>query len=308
MSVFLLLLGKLIPLYVLILFGYIAGRVLHARRETVASLLIYFVVPMVIFYGVASTPLQPSLLMLPVITFVFAAGICMLFYWIASPLWNDSTRNILAYAAGTGNTGYFGLPLILTLFSEKAFGIAIIAGLGFVLYESSVGLLFVAKSSRSMLQSMKKVLTIPLLYSFFAGLAFNVSGLQLPQAIVDLLVSFRGAYTVLGMMLIGLGIAGSGSSKIVIDVPFIGMAFLAKFVVWPLLMILVMWADARYFHLFEPLVRNVMLTLSIVPMAANTVAYATELKTHPEKAASAVLLSTLFALFYIPMMVGLLLL
>jgi malate permease and related proteins len=42
--------------------------------------------------------------------------------------------------------------------------------------------------------------------------------------------------------------------------------------------------------------------MAIVPLAANTVALATELKVHPERAAIAVLLSTLFALFYIPFM------
>jgi len=45
---------------------------------------------------------------------------------------------------------------------------------------------------------------------------------------------------------------------------------------------------------------------SIFPIAANKVAFATELKVHPEKAALTVFLSTLFALFYIPLVVSLL--
>ena len=40
MDVFFLLLAKLLPLYALIALGYTAGRVLHAKKETVASLLI----------------------------------------------------------------------------------------------------------------------------------------------------------------------------------------------------------------------------------------------------------------------------
>ncbi len=44
--------------------------------------------------------------------------------------------------------------------------------------------------------------------------------------------------------------------------------------------------------------------MSIVPLAANTVAIATELKTYPEKASVAVLMSTLFALFFIPLVVS----
>ena len=62
--------------------------------------------------------------------------------------------------------------------------------------------------------------------------------------------------------------------------------------------------DRLYFRFFDPSIVNVLLILSLVPLAANTVAIATELKTHPEKASLAVLLSTLFALFFIPAMVS----
>jgi len=41
--------------------------------------------------------------------------------------------------------------------------------------------------------------------------------------------------------------------------------------------------------------------MAIVPLAANTAAYAIGLRVHPDKAALAVLASTLFALFYIPL-------
>lgn len=49
-----------------------------------------------------------------------------------------------------------------------------------------------------------------------------------------------------------------------------------------------------------------MLLISACPLAANTVAFATLLKTEPEKAGVAVLLSTVFALFYIPALVAVL--
>jgi predicted permease len=47
----------------------------------------------------------------------------------------------------------------------------------------------------------------------------------------------------------------------------------------------------------------VLLVLSIVPIASNTVAFATKLRAHPEKAAFTVMLSTLVALVYIPVFV-----
>jgi predicted permease len=43
--------------------------------------------------------------------------------------------------------------------------------------------------------------------------------------------------------------------------------------------------------------------MSIVPLAANTIAIATELDVHPEESTIAVFLSTIFALFYIPLII-----
>jgi predicted permease len=102
------------------------------------------------------------------------------------------------------------------------------------------------------------------------------------------------------MMLIGLGMVDVCWSSV--DIRFLGMAFLAKIFAWPFLMMLVVFLDKNFFHFYSRDIYQIMILMSIVPLAANTVSYATELRTHPEKAAVAVLLSTLFALFYIPLM------
>src|SRR5690348_8810287 len=49
MDIALSLLIKLIPLYCVILLGFLAGRYLHAQKETIGSLLIYIIAPFVIF-------------------------------------------------------------------------------------------------------------------------------------------------------------------------------------------------------------------------------------------------------------------
>jgi predicted permease len=56
--------------------------------------------------------------------------------------------------------------------------------------------------------------------------------------------------------------------------------------------------------LYDDKVIDVLLVLSVTPIASNTVAFAAKLKAHPEKAALTVLLSTLFALVYIPIFVS----
>lgn len=281
----------------------LAGRYLRVQRETVASLLLYVIVPVVSFYGVATVHLDAGILLLPLVFYAVCSLLCLVFHALSRMFWKDSTRSIFAYAAGTGNNGYFGLPLVLSLLGEQAFAVAVVAGMGFLLYECTVGFFVVARGHRTAGESLRRLLRFPMIYAFFLGLLWNAAGWGFPAAYADLAQSFRGAYTVLGMMLVGLGL--SRIRHLFIDLRFVGLLLIAKYVCWPLLMLGVVTADTAWFHLFSPLTHQVMLLLAIVPTAANVVAYATELKTHPEKAASAVLISTFLALLYIPAVVGL---
>ena len=302
MQVFLLLLAKLVPLYALVALGFFAGRVLGVGREPVAKLLIYVIVPAVTFYGVATVELDAAVLSLPLVFYAVCTCMGLLAFAFTRTMWKDSSAHILAYTCGTGNNGYFGYPLVLALFGEQAFALAVVAGIGFLLYECTTGLLLLSRGSPEAGSGWKRILRFPMPYAFLLGLAWNVLHLPLPQPALDLLLAFRGAFTVLGMMLVGLGLAGV--KRLFVDRRFLTVAFVFKFLLWPLLVLGFIAMDRGFLHLYGEQVHQVMTALAIVPLAANTVAWATELKMHPEKAASAVFLSTAFALLYIPLVVG----
>lgn len=297
------LLVKLIPLYVFILLGFIAGKFLEVKKETIASLLIYIIVPFVVLDGAVSTKISSAVLSLPFLFWFLSSFLCLLFFYVAKFLWKDTTRNLLALAAGTGNTGYFGLPLVLAFLGEKALGLAVLSLLGFIFFESTVGFFIVAKGHHTVKESLFKVLRLPILYAFLIGLVINLSGVHLGDVYSGMAGQLRGAYTILGMMVIGLGLASI--KNLVFDFKFIGLAFLIRFLVWPLLILAIIFVDKTFLGFYDNSIHQVMILMSIVPLAANTVVFATALKAQPEKAAVAVLLSTIFALFYIPLVVSL---
>lgn len=303
MFLFILLLAKLLPLYALIMLGFIAGKFLAVKKESIAALLIYIVAPVVVFNGVVATKISASALSLPVLFFGAACLICLSFYFLASWVWKTSEKNVLALAAGGGNVGYFGLPVALALFGEAQLGVAVLAILGIILYENSLGFFITARGQHTGRQALIKLLKLPPIHAFFIGLAVNIYHISLGSAVFDIITSFRGAYTVLGMMLVGLGLAGVTRASF--DYTFTGFAFLAKFIVWPAVMGLVVFIDWKFLHMYNPVIYKVIFLMSVVPLASNTVAFAAKLNTHPEKVAVTVLLSTLFALFYIPIFVAL---
>lgn len=302
MYIFLTLLLKIIPLYCIILLGYIAGRKLHVKKESIAHLLIYIIAPVVVFTGVSKADVSAGALSLPVFFFCLASILCLFAYTVGRLIWKDSEKNILAFAAGAGNVGYFGLPVSVAVFGPDAIPLVVLSVFGIILYENTLGFYITAKGNFSSRESIRKVMKLPTVYAFLLGAVINLSGIPSGQALTDLATYFQGAYTTLGMMLIGLGIASAGTLKV--DAPFIIFSFSIKFLLWPLLVTLFIALDSAVLHIYNQQIHSVMILLSAVPLGANIVAYATELKTHPEKAATAVLLSTLIALFYIPLLVS----
>lgn len=302
MEIFQALIIKLIPLYFLIGLGFLGKKLLSFNRETIALLLIYIINPVVFFDGAFKADLNPGVILLPVIIFCISCLLCGLFYFIGGYFWKDSTRNLMAYTSGVGNTGYFGLPVALMLFGDEIIGTFIMALFGFTMFENTLGFFVVARGSYSLKKSILKVASLPSVYTFFLGIMLNCLGLK-PILVYQMMAeNFRGAYTVLGMMIVGMAL--NGVKKDSIDPAFFINAFVAKFLAWPLIILFIIWADNTWLFLFSETTEQVLLLLSVVPMAANTVTLATVFKSHPEKASFAVFCSTIFSIVYIPLFVA----
>lgn len=304
MALFISLLLRLLPLYAIIFLGFIAARYLSAQKETVARLLIYVISPAVVFWGAYTVPVNFANLSLPVLFFVIACALCLVFFLIGKLVYkNDPIKNILAFTAGTGNVGYFGLPVALMIFSDSVFSLVVLSVMGIIVYENTLGFFIAARGKNSFKESLTKTLKLPAIYAFAIGLLFNLAGIGLGSALVAVADYFKGAYSLLGMMLVGMGLSTVRRSSL--DPKFISLSFLAKFIMWPVAMTTVIILDLNFFHFYGHQIHQIMILLSVVPLAANTVAYATEFKTDPDKAALAVMLSTIFALFYVPLAVSL---
>lgn len=305
MNVFLTILQGIAPLYLIIALGFVAGKYARVDRASVATLIFYFISPVVFFASVAKVQVDVGVIALPIIMFGISTALCLGALWAAKKFWRDDTPNILALSSGTANTGYFGLPVALMLFDEHALGMYFAAMLGMAVYESSVGYYVTARGRHTPREALRKVARLPVLYAFLAGLAASLLGLHLPQPLEQLATHFRGAYVVLGMMIVGLGL--STVKRLSLDVKFTGFAFAVKYAVWPVVVLALVALDNALLHFLGTEEHRIMLLLAVVPMAANSVVFATLLDAHPEKVATAVLLSTLLGLIYVPLMVSLLL-
>lgn len=308
MEVFFTLLLKLIPLYITVILGYIAGRFLKVDGQNISKLMFYMISPVVIFNSLLHTKINLSVISLPFLILGIGVSLAYASLYIGRKIWRDSTPNVLALTAGTANSGFFGIPVAMLVLDEATVGIYITAMIGMTIFENSFGFYITAKSSMTAADALKKVIRLPSLYAFLTGTIFSISGIAFPDFFESFAKNMTGAYTILGMMIVGFGVAKAGkffSRKTFGHPAFILLASLIKFAIWPLIIFVILALDTLFFNFYAESIHRALILISIVPIAANTVVIATILNAHPDKVAVTVLITTIFALFYVPLMVAL---
>lgn len=301
MSLFFIILLKVIPIYLNVVLGFLSSKYLNVQRESIATLLIYILGPIVVFSATISVEINLAVAVLPIFLFIFGSIIAFLSLFIFKNSWKDSTGNILAFSSGTGNTGYFGIPLAIIFFEPGLANIYIFAVLASLLYESTTGFYVTAKGNFTVKESLLKISRLPILYAFILGILFNLLGFQIPDVISSYSSQFKGAYGILGMMMLGMGLIGLKTSEGDFDLKFISITYILKFIFWPLAMLIVIFLDKSFFQLLNEDLYKVLFLFSIVPLAGNTVTLAVLLKAKPEKASLAVFLSTVLSVITIPL-------
>jgi len=303
MSLFFILLSSVLPLGLLVAIGYLAGRLAHIDQKQIAAVLFYAVTPLVLFRGAVLTRLSAGAFLLPAFTYGLCLLMSLIFYGVSKRIWSDHRRNAVAVAAATGNFGYFGLPVAMAAFGPEIEGPYILALLGPMLFLQTAGYFLAARGRHGTRESLKHCLRLPSVYAFVLGVALNLSGVRLPQAVLDVTAESRGAWSVLGMMVIGLSLAPL--TKFRIDWPITGVVCAAKFVGWPIVVLLVLSADAMLLHLLNPVVHRILLVYAAVPLAATAVVLAAMFDIHEDKIATATLVSTVLALGLTPAVIAL---
>lgn len=294
-----LLMTQITPLLILIALGYIAGRYLCVNLHSLAMIAIYILSPFVIFGAMAKAELQPAYAQLPIVIFIIAFVISATSYAIAKRIWADDTANIVGMASVNGNTGYFGLPLVMALVGEEWVGVFFMMNIAALFGEVTISYYMAARGNFTMGESIRKIFKLPVFYAFLAGLTVNAVDFTLPPIFYTYWTYAAGAWVIIGMMLIGVAVSKAGG--LTFGPRMLTHLFIVKFVVWPLAILAALWVDKVYFQSFSREVYVMALIYGLVPLAGNPVAYAAQLGLKSERIALAVILSTVFALIYMPL-------
>ncbi len=296
-----LLLINIIPLYVLIALGFISGRYMDVNLPSIATIAIYILAPIVNFGALAQMQFTVEYISLPIFFFVFATLIGIVTYKINQVIWRNNTANLLGMASISGNTMYFGLPLVLALLGPEWVGVYALLNVGVFLVESTLGYFLGARGEATLKGAVMQVIKFPVIHAIILGFIYNISGLQLHDTFIAYWTYAIGAWVILGMMIIGIAL----SKQTTIDINFkLLVAFhIPKFIIWPLIGFGFILMDKVFFQAFSDNIYTMIAIFTAVPLAGNTVAYAATFNLQPERTASSVLISTLLAFITVPLAV-----
>ncbi len=299
-----LIVANIIPLYILIAIGFVVGKWMDVNLPSMATIAIYVLSPIVNFGAMANMKFEMEFIALPLVVFVISATIGTIAYQSAKMLLKDNTANLIGMSSVTGNTMYFGMPVVLALTGEQWLGVYALLNLGTFLNEVGLGYYFGARGQADLKGAVMKVIKLPVIHGIWLGLLWNLAGWETPEVFDTYWTYAIGAWVLIGMMLIGVAL--SKQTKLEVDWKLFAWMFGFKFLAWPLATFGVILSDLMIFHAFTYEVHIMLAIMGTVPLAGNLVAYAATLNLHPERAATVVLASTVFAIFTVPAAVAVL--
>jgi predicted permease len=286
--------------------GYVLGKLHQVDLKSIAHLLIFGFVPVVVGGAVAQLTFTPEVLLLPVVGFALCCVVGFISLWLGRRLVDDKLAvYLLPIAAGSGNTGFFGLPVALALLGNDQVGIYMISYLGTVIFGDTIGYYYVARGNLTVNDALRRVARLPVLYGMAIGFVLSIMQIGLPAPLMKFWEVTKGAYICLGIMLVGLALANQKHFKF--DYQLIGVGLFGKFVMLPAIALLIIAFDKAFINFLSPIMAQCLMVVALCPIAANTTAYAAQNDMPVQKAASLVMISTVLAIVVLPFVLPILL-
>ncbi|QKX02678.1 permease [Wolbachia endosymbiont of Litomosoides sigmodontis] len=294
---------KILPIYITILIGYLAGKYLKIDRNTISQILFYIANPIVTLYGVSNIEVNFQIISLPILTWFIGSTMSLSVYYFSSFLFKDNTRNILAFSSGSTSMGYFGLPIAMALFDEDSVSVYVVCYIGMALFENSLGFYIAANGIYTAKECMLKLFKIPSSYAMILGFLLSISGIQIPNFLMDVMVNVKGTFAMLGMMLLGVSIAKITSFKV--DWKLALITITAKYILWPLFVLGIVLLDKHFTGIYDENIYKALMLLAVIPASGSSIMLANVLNFQPDKATLLLLISITVGLFYAPLIISL---
>jgi len=292
---------QIISLFLLIAVGYFLRRSKHLdKKETgaISKLLLDLIIPAML---ISSLQIDITAKMLDNFTDLFLYWIA--FYLILILLASIISKSfsisrdkkiVLKFFLIFGNVGYMGLPVIDVIFPENGIFFGSIGVIVFNIFLWTYGANLFLRGNEAKKISLRDIFNNGVI-AIIIGLFLMLTGLKLPNLIMNAVNMLAEATFPLSMLVIGSGLAQIKIWGIFKDLNIIAYSTL-KLLIIPAAALIIL----NYFNISDP-IRTILILQIAMPAAANGVIFAERYEGNYIFAAECLFLSTLMAGFSIPL-------
>jgi predicted permease len=196
-----------ICVYVFILLGFLAKKMLkeELQEKSLVILSIYFLQPMLSFWGLSTKKIDISLLQAPLFYALISLACIIMSFFLAKIFFQDAKeRSIVTISSAIGNTGNLGIPIGIALFGEDSIVYTSLINVANIFIVYTVGVYFYSRGSFEIKDSLKNIFKLPLIWFALLALLLNFNDIKLHPAIFNALQMGAYAAMVLQLLIFGM--------------------------------------------------------------------------------------------------------
>lgn len=293
-------------LFILILIGYIARVKKYMDKEFTSKL---STLTMTIFLPsmiISSMQLEynPSLgdkifklifISLFMYTISFAIAYLIKFFFKSK-----ENLGVYQFVILFSNVGFMGYPVVEAVLGRDAIFYTSIFNLPFNLLLTTIGVFLLSKDNDSYKFSSKSLIS-PVTISVFLGLILFIFKINLPSFLNKTLAILGNVTTPLSMIIVGSLLYNASTLDCFFNRKLLFITFIRLLLI-PFIVYFMLKGIVK-----DSLLLSIPVVISAMPAAANTAILANEYKANESLASQAVFFTTLFSMFTIPLIAGILL-
>lgn len=291
------LLWQVVIMFLLAGVGYAmfkTGKITIEGSKSLANILIFLSLPCVIINGFLVERTTEHLVGLG-LSFVAAAVILAISIVVSRLFFKKDP--IASFGASFSNPGFFGIPLIVAIFSQGTvfYIAAFIAMLNLLQWSYGVSLL----TGKAGSVNPMRVIKAPFIIAILIGLFFFLTGLPMPMVLGKCISNIAGLNTSLAMFTVGVYLAQTDLVKMFTK-PVLYLVSAVRLVIIPLICLALLCLVPN--SLLE--LKMALLIASACPVGSNVATYAQLHNSDYPYAVETVVISTIFAIVTMPLLVS----
>jgi len=279
---------SIIFIYIFIMLGFLAKAIFKDKidSKTLTIMSVYFMQPFVTLWGFSIAKLEIAHIEVVVLYLAIILLLLIPTALIAKVIFSDAKeRSIFTIAGFVGNTGNIGIPLGIVLFGEESVIYTTLINLANVFVVYGLGVYIYSRGSFSIKKSLLNIVKIPIIPASIVAIVINLSSVELPSQIKDLLK--MGAYSGIVLQLFLLGTFLESIKIKEINKKLYGSVLAQKFILIPV---------ATYFILqfinIDSYIKNILLMQMLTPLAVSNINLASLYNCRPKDVTNLIFIST----------------